>query len=79
MHEGGFSIERDFQNRWFFKRPDGIAVPGCGYQTQDIIDDDIGDIDDIDATIDNLSSTVKNPLRHGFVASVETALAAPPI
>jgi len=73
VHEGGFSIERDFQNRWFFKRPDGIAVPSCGYVAEDIIDDDIDD------TINNLSNTVKNPLRHGFVASVETSFAAPPI
>ena len=31
VHEGGFRIEKDFQNRWYFKRPDGIAVPQCGY------------------------------------------------
>lgn len=31
VHEGGFRIERDFQNRWYFQRPDGIAVPECGY------------------------------------------------
>ena len=31
VHEGGFRIEKDFQDRWFFVRPDGIAVPGCGY------------------------------------------------
>ena len=23
IHEGGFTIQRDFQNNWFFKRPDG--------------------------------------------------------
>jgi hypothetical protein len=73
VHEGGISIERDFQNRWFFKRPDGIAVPGCGYLEQDQIDDDIGD------TISNLSNAVKNPLRQGFVASLKTSLVAPPI
>ncbi len=31
VHEGGFRIEKDFQNRWCFVRPDGIAVPDCGY------------------------------------------------
>lgn len=41
MHEGGFRIERDYRNRWFFKRPDGRAVPSCGYQPEDVIDDDI--------------------------------------
>ncbi|MCP5090079.1 MAG: DUF222 domain-containing protein [Gammaproteobacteria bacterium] len=31
VHEGGFRIEKDFQDRWFFVRPDGIAVPDCGH------------------------------------------------
>jgi hypothetical protein len=39
--EGGFRIERDYQDRWFFKRPDGRAIPACGYQAQDVTDDDI--------------------------------------
>lgn len=41
VHEGGFRIERDYQDRWFFKRPDGRAIPACGYQAQDVTDDDI--------------------------------------
>ena len=44
VHEGGFTIERDYQNRWFFQRPDGRAVPACGYHAEDITDDDIGDV-----------------------------------
>jgi len=31
VHEGGFRIEKDFQDRWYFQRPDGIAVPESGY------------------------------------------------
>ena len=31
VHEGGFRIEKDFQNNWCFKRPDGIGVPAVGY------------------------------------------------
>ena len=31
VHEGGFRIERDFRDKWYFARPDGIAVPQCGY------------------------------------------------
>ncbi|MGH8166710.1 MAG: DUF222 domain-containing protein, partial [Woeseiaceae bacterium] len=27
VHEGGFRIEKDYRDRWFFKRPDGRAVP----------------------------------------------------
>lgn len=38
VHEGGFRIDKDFQDRWFFVRPDGIAVPDCGYHFRDILD-----------------------------------------
>ena len=31
VHEGGFRIEKDFEDRWCFKRPDGIGVPEVGY------------------------------------------------
>jgi len=41
VHEGGFSIEKDYLDCWMFKRPDGIAVPPCGYQTKDMVDDDV--------------------------------------
>jgi hypothetical protein len=40
VHEGGFRIERDFRNRWFFLRPDGVAVPECGYRSSDRVDDE---------------------------------------
>lgn len=42
VHEGGFRIERDYQDRWFFVRPDGVAVPEYGYASRDMIDEDIG-------------------------------------
>jgi len=38
VHEGGFGIEKDYQNRWYFKRPDGRAVPVCGYRAEDVTD-----------------------------------------
>ncbi len=41
VHEGGYSIERDFEHRWYFKRPDGRAVPDCGYNWSDMLDDDV--------------------------------------
>ena len=63
VHEGGFSIERDYQNHWFFKRPDGLAVPSCGYQVQDMIDDDIGDVDVITG---ELSKLINYPSVEGF-------------
>jgi hypothetical protein len=31
VHEGGFRIEKDYRDDWFFVRPDGIAVPEVGY------------------------------------------------
>jgi len=31
VHEGGFRIEKDYRDNWFFVRPDGIAVPESGY------------------------------------------------
>jgi len=31
VHEGGFRIDKDFRDNWFFVKPDGIAVPECGY------------------------------------------------
>jgi len=31
VHEGGFRIEKDFQNSWYFVRPDGVGVPASGY------------------------------------------------
>ena len=40
VHEGGFRIEKDYRDRWFFRRPDGRAVPARGYRAADRIDDD---------------------------------------
>jgi hypothetical protein len=40
VHEGGFRLEKDYRDRWFFKRPDGRAVPPCGYRPEDLLDDD---------------------------------------
>ena len=70
VHEGGFRIERDYQNRWFFKRPDGRAVPSCGYRSQDVID---GSIDnDIENNISELSTLVNNPSAEGLLTAVKT-------
>jgi len=67
VHEDGFNIERDYQNHWFFKRPDGRAVPSCGYQAKDMIDDDIGDIGNIDVMTGELSRVISNPSAEGFI------------
>ncbi|MEL7185221.1 MAG: DUF222 domain-containing protein [Pseudomonadota bacterium] len=34
VHEGGFRIDKDYQDNWMFLRPDGIAVPECGHVTR---------------------------------------------
>jgi len=58
VHEGGFRIEKDFQDRWSFLRPDGIAVPECGYSSRDMIDEDF-------------SKVVENPPAGGLLSSKE--------
>jgi hypothetical protein len=35
VHEGGYSIRKDFLDQWRFFRPDGIAVPQCGHVAGD--------------------------------------------
>jgi len=55
VHEGGYRIERDYQDRWFFKRPDGLAVPACGYRAGDMVDDGI----------EEFSDALNNPPRGG--------------
>ena len=39
VHEGGYAIRRDHQGRRYFRRADGRAVPHCGYQPDDMIDE----------------------------------------
>ena len=51
VHEGGYRIDKDFQDRWIFRRPDGIAVPACGYRKADRVDDELESrINDLHAT-----------------------------
>lgn len=40
VHEGGFTIEKDYRDHWFFRRPDGRTVPECGYLPEDVTDPD---------------------------------------
>jgi hypothetical protein len=41
VHEGGYEIRRDHSGGWYFRRPDGRAIPRCGYQADDMLDDGI--------------------------------------
>ena len=54
VHEGGYRIDKDFQDRWIFRRPDGIAVPACGYRKVDRVDDEV------DANINGLHATPRS-------------------
>jgi len=36
VHEGGFRIDKNYRDEWCFFRPDGIAVPECGYHAKSI-------------------------------------------
>ena len=44
VHEGGFTIRREQQDRLTFVRPDGRVIPRAGYRIEDMVDDDIGDV-----------------------------------
>ncbi len=68
VHDGGFTIQRDYQNHWFFKRPDGRAVPACGYHAQDMID--VGD--------GRFSELFKNPPAGGLLTGVKYFVSEPP-
>jgi hypothetical protein len=41
VHEGGFTIRRDRDDRPYFVRPDGRVIPRSGYRLEDMVDDDI--------------------------------------
>jgi len=68
VHEGGFAIERDYQDQWFFKGPDGRAVPACGYSTRDTTDDDVEEV----------SKLVNNPPAGGLLTAADNFLSEPP-
>ena len=65
VHEGGFRIDRDFRDNWSFFRPDGIAVPDCGYHARDMVDDD-------------KYQPYDNPPRGGLLSAVEKLVNEPP-
>ena len=67
VHEGGYTIRKDEQERWYFRRPDGRAIPAHGYQPEDMVDDDI-DVSaetcaarDADGGLDDLRDWVREP------------------
>ena len=41
VHEGGYTIRKDHQGRWYFQRPDGRSIPAHGYNPKELAADDI--------------------------------------
>ena len=64
LHEGRFRIDKDFRDAWQFFRPDGVAVPDCGYHSSDMIDDDMG-------------ARYAHPPRGGLLNAVEKLVNEP--
>jgi len=75
VHEGGFAIERDYQNQWFFQHSDGRVVPACGYHTRDIMDDDI---EEISRQAGPRSELFNNPPAGGLLTAADNLLSEPP-
>ncbi|HEX6994644.1 MAG TPA: DUF222 domain-containing protein, partial [Gammaproteobacteria bacterium] len=46
LHEGRFTLEKDDRGRWFFRLPDGRALPECGYRPEDVTDDGAGSVEE---------------------------------
>ena len=65
VHEGGFTIRKNFQDQWTFYRPDGIAVPDCGYFAVDMLDE-------------GMDSEYLDPPRGGLLSAVEKLVNEPP-
>jgi hypothetical protein len=67
VHEGGFRIEKDFTDRWYFMRPDGIAVPSCGNHARDMLDEDTGEV----------SNSYEIPPAGGMLSVAERTVSEP--
>jgi hypothetical protein len=68
VHEGGFRIDKDFNDSWVFYRPDGIAVPDAGYHSRDWLDNETGEV----------STTYDNPPAGGLLSVAERSVRKPP-
>ena len=78
VHEGGFRIEKDYRDRWFFKRPDGRAVPACGYRPEDVRDDDVdaaGECFYAHTSAEGFSDT--HPSAEGFLPGLQNLTPEP--
>lgn len=65
VHEGGFRIQKNFRDEWAFYRPDGIAVPDCGYFAIDTVDE-------------GTDPEYLDPPRGGLLSAMEKLVNEPP-
>ena len=61
VHEGGYEIRKDTAGEWYFRRPDGRAIPRCGYRCEDMRDDGIDDVDGIDGSVVAAGASAEAP------------------
>lgn len=61
VHEGGFRIEKDYSDNWFFMKPDGIAVPTSGYVSRVHEDPPAGGL------LSVMEKTVSEPPPPGYL------------
>ena len=67
VHERGYEIRKDTAGEWYFRRPDGRAVPRCGYRAEDVLDDNIDDLGPLDETVTGgASAEAPDELRACF-------------
>jgi hypothetical protein len=64
VHEGGYQMRKDHIGQWYFRRPDGRAIPACGYRPDDMLDEGIEDEGDTDIG----DASAEAPERWGVVA-----------
>jgi len=76
VHEGGYRIEKDYLDRWMFKRPDGIAVPACGYRIEDIRDDNVESIEAVNCVRDSAETYLTSCVNLQHSSIPPPALAA---
>jgi hypothetical protein len=71
VHEGQFRIDKDYNDEWCFRRPDGRAVPACGFRKDDVTDDDVDAGPDSESAVQEptpyyaAGKVVKFPTRSG--------------
>ncbi len=66
VHEGGYQICKDVHDEWYFKRPDGRAIPSTGFRPEDT------------SAEGHAVNARTRPLRGGIGALAESQLNVPP-